>query len=85
VRIPPFDFAMDWIVTVYLPKMQSGEVINGYKSLAKHIGVSNQVVREVMRVLEFHNVIDITHGKTTKFVSLNRPSLMYVLKEKGIL
>jgi hypothetical protein len=30
-------------------------------------------------------VIDIQHGKATKFVSLNRPALMYVLKEKGIL
>jgi DNA-binding FadR family transcriptional regulator len=85
VKTYPFSIALWWLVSEYLPTLKSGDTITAYKLLAEEVGVHHTTVREALRVLEFHNVIDIQHGKATKFVSLNRPALMYVLKEKGIL
>lgn len=85
MKTHPFDFTIRWLISEYLPSLKTGDAITSNKIIAERVGVHHTTMREALRVLEFHNVVEVSHGKATKFVSLNRPSLMYILKEKGIL
>lgn len=82
--LPPFDFTLAYLVTDYLQGFKSGEQLMNQRSLSDEIGVSRQVLREALMILDSHDVINIHHGKLVKFVSLNRPSLLRYLVKRGL-
>lgn len=85
MNLPPFEMCLWFMVVDYLPRLTPGECLPNYHKMAALIGVSELTYRECARVLEYHGVIEVSQGKRVKFVSLNKPGLMFVMKEKGLL
>lgn len=85
MNLPPFETCLWFMVIDYLPRLKSGEYLPSYRNMAELIGVNELTYRECMRVLEYYGVIEVSQGKRVKFVSLNKPGLMFIMKEKGLL
>lgn len=84
MNMEPFNFCLQWMVYEYLPTLKTGDFLPGQLCMPDRIGVERKTYREVLRVLDFHGVIYVKHGKPTKFISLNKPALLYVMESKGL-
>lgn len=81
---PPFDFCLEYMYC-HLSRKETGYKLPNIDELAARIGVAKTVLREVLRVLDFHGVIRMRHGKVITFISTNRPALVWQMQQRGLL